>query len=185
MAAHKAEKFGLEDRRVVISLSQVAEVYAGQGKYVEAEPVYLRALKVYRTVHGEFQANVATTLKKLGILHCMYGLYAQAEPLLTRALAIKEKLLGLDHSDVALSVVNLAQLRVVPKSSRRKRDRCTVDPCDPRAGAGAVPSRGRDDAGGPCQGPAEIRACRRGSLAGTACQKLSREAELNRLRHPV
>ena len=127
MAAHKAEKFGLEDRRVVISLSQVAEVYAGQGKYVEAEPVYLRALKVYRTVHGEFQANVATTLKKLGILHCMYGLYAQAEPLLTRALAIKEKLLGRDHSDVALSVVNLAQLRQV-KSSRRKRNRCTVDP---------------------------------------------------------
>ena len=43
----------------------------------------------------------------------MYGQYAQAEPLLTRALAIKEKLLGLDHPDMALSVGNLAQLRVV------------------------------------------------------------------------
>jgi hypothetical protein len=35
--------------------------------------------------------------------------------------------LGLDHPDVALSVVNLAQLRVV-KGSRRKRNRCTVEP---------------------------------------------------------
>lgn len=37
----------------------------------------------------------------------------------------------------------------------------------------------------PCQCPAEIRACRRGGLAGAACQKLSRKAELNRSRHPV
>jgi Tfp pilus assembly protein PilF len=99
-AVHNAEEFGLEDRRVAVSLSQLAQVYAGQGKYVEAEPVYLQALKIYRTVHGEFHTVVAATLNNLGVLHCMYGQYAQAEPLLTRALAIKEKLLGLDHPDV-------------------------------------------------------------------------------------
>jgi tetratricopeptide (TPR) repeat protein len=108
VAVHKAEEFGLEDRRVAVSISKLAQVYAGQGKYVGAEPVYLQALKIYRTVHGEFHAVVAATLNNLGALHCMYGQYAQAEPLLTRALAIKEKLLGLDHPDVTLSVVNLA-----------------------------------------------------------------------------
>ncbi len=55
------------------------------------------------------------------------GHYAQAEPLLTRALAINEKLLGLDHPDVALSVVSLAQLRVV-QGSRKKRNHGTVEP---------------------------------------------------------
>ena len=75
--------------------------------------MYLQALKIYQTVHGEFHAAVAATLNNLGGLHCMYGQYAQAEPLLTRALAINEKPLGLDHPDVALSVVSLAQLRVV------------------------------------------------------------------------
>jgi tetratricopeptide (TPR) repeat protein len=113
VALHIAEEFGLEDRRVAVSLSQLAQVYAGQGTYVEAESVYLQALKIYQTVHGEFHADVAATLNNLGVLHRMYGQYAQAEPLLTRALAIKEKLLGLDHPDVALSVVNLAQLCVV------------------------------------------------------------------------
>ena len=49
----------------------------------------------------------------LGVLHQMRGQHAQSEPFLTRALAITEKLLGLDHPDVALSVVNLAQLLVV------------------------------------------------------------------------
>src|SRR5215831_20391768 len=45
-AVRKAEEFGPQDRRVAISLSQLAQVYAGQGKYVEAEPVYLQALKI-------------------------------------------------------------------------------------------------------------------------------------------
>ena len=39
--------------------------------------------------------------------------------MLTRALAITEKLLGLDHPDVALSVVNLVQLRVVQEQSEK------------------------------------------------------------------
>ncbi len=112
VAVQKAETFGREDRRVAVSLSQLAQVYAGQGKHVEAEPVYLQALKIYQAVHGEDHADVAATLNNLGVLHRMYGQYAEAEPLLTRALAIKERLLGPNHPDVALSVANLGQLYV-------------------------------------------------------------------------
>ena len=97
----KAETFGHEDRRVAVTLSQLAQVYAGQGKHVEAEPLYLQALKIYQSVHGETHADVAATLNNLGVLHRMYGQYAEAEPLLVRALAIKEQLLGRDHPDVA------------------------------------------------------------------------------------
>lgn len=97
VGVQKAEEFGLQDRRVAVSLSQLAQVYAGQGKHVEAEPVYLQALKIYQAVHGEYHADVAATLNNLGVLHRMYGQYAEADPLLTRALAIKEKLLGPDH----------------------------------------------------------------------------------------
>ncbi len=112
-AVRKAEEFGLEDRRVAVSLSQLAQVYAGQGKHTEAEPVYLQALKIYQAVHGENHADVAATLNNLGVLHRMYGQYAEAEPLLARALAIKEKLLGPEHADVALGAANLGQLWVV------------------------------------------------------------------------
>jgi tetratricopeptide (TPR) repeat protein len=90
--------------------------------------VYLQGLKICQTVHGELHTDVAATLNNLRVLHRVYGQYAQAEPLLTQALVIKEKLLGLDRPDVALSVVNLGQLRVVQKGSRRKRNRCTVEP---------------------------------------------------------
>lgn len=111
-AVKKAEMYGREDRRVAVSLSQLAQVYAGQGKHVEAEPLYLQALKIYQAVYGETHADVAATLNNLGVLHRMYGQYAEAEPLLTRALAIKEQLLGPDHLEVALSAANLGQLYV-------------------------------------------------------------------------
>ena len=104
VAVQKAETFGREDRRVAVSLSQLAQVYAGQGKHAEAEPVYLQALKIYQAVHGENHADVAATLNNLGVLHRMYGQYAEAEPFLSRSLAIKERLLGPNHPDVALSV---------------------------------------------------------------------------------
>ena len=114
----------------------------------------------------------------------MHGQYAQAEPLLTRVLALKEKLLGLDHPDVPLSVVNLAQLRVV-QGQPEKAEPLYRRTLAIRERALGCPTRGREDAGGPCQCSAESRACRRGDLAGAACQNLSREAELNLQRHSV
>jgi hypothetical protein len=50
---------------VAVSLSQPAQVYAGQGKSVEAEPVYLQALKIYQIVHGDFHAGVVVMLNNL------------------------------------------------------------------------------------------------------------------------
>jgi tetratricopeptide (TPR) repeat protein len=111
-AVKKAEQYGREDRRVAVSLSQLAQVYVGQGKHDEAEPLYLQALKIYQAVYGETHTDVAATLNNLGVLHRMYGQYADAEPLLLRALTIKEQLVGPDHPDVALSAANLGQLYV-------------------------------------------------------------------------
>src|SRR6185503_7185372 len=44
----KAERFGREDLRVAQALSHLAQVYVTQGKLVEAEPLYLRALAIYQ-----------------------------------------------------------------------------------------------------------------------------------------
>ena len=87
-AVKKAETYGREDRRVAVSLSQLAQVYAGQGKHVEAEPLYLQALKIYQAVHGETHADVAATLNNLGVLHRMYGQYAEAETFAKKALPL-------------------------------------------------------------------------------------------------
>ena len=111
-AVTRAEEAGRKDRRVAVSLSRLAQAYSSQGKYVEAEPVYLHALEIYQAVHGEQHLDVAATLNNLGVIHRMHGQYADAERLLTRALHIKEHVLGADHLDVALGLNNLATLHV-------------------------------------------------------------------------
>ena len=172
--------------RAVDHISQLAQVYAGQGKYkyVEAEPVYLQGLKVCQTVHGEFHADVTATLNNLRVIHRVYGSMPRRNPCCAGSGHKRETLLGLDHPDVALSVVNLAQLRVVQRQPENPEPlyRRTLAI---RKRALGCPTRGREDAGGPCQCSAENRACRRGDLAGAACQNLSREAELNVQRHSV
>jgi len=99
-AVHKAEKFGLHDRRVAVTLAHLAQAYS----------VYLEALKIYQDVHGENHLDVAAMLNNLGVLHRKHGQYADAQRLLTRALSIKEKLLGTDHPEVALALSNLAAM---------------------------------------------------------------------------
>jgi len=43
VAVARAEEAGRKDRRVAVALSRLGQAYASQGKYVEAEPVYLQA----------------------------------------------------------------------------------------------------------------------------------------------
>ena len=109
-AIAKAERFGLEDLRVAQALSELGQVYVAQGKFVEAEPLYVRALAIYQTARGDLHMDVAVIANNLGILHKKHGQYAAAEPYLVRALSIKERLLGPDHAEVAVSLGTLAQL---------------------------------------------------------------------------
>ncbi len=109
-AVVKAEQSGPEDIRVAQALSGLAQAYTAQNKHAEAEPAYLRALKIYQMVRGETHADVAATLNNLGVLYRRHGQYADAEPLLVRAAAIKEKVFGMEHLELALTLKNLAQL---------------------------------------------------------------------------
>ncbi len=111
-AVMKAETFGEKDLRYGLSLNHLAQAFQAQGKYVEAEPLYLKTLDIVQTMQGAEHPDVAAVLNNLGVLHRMHGQYAEAEPFLTRALAIKEKALGSEHLDVALSLQNLATLYV-------------------------------------------------------------------------
>ena len=124
-AVHKAEEFGLHDRRVAVTLAHLAQAYSAQGKFVEAEPVYLEALKIYQDVHGENHLDVAAMLNNLGVLHRKHGQYADAQRLLTRALSIKEKLLGTDHPEVALALSNLAAMYRRPIAAAIGAERST------------------------------------------------------------
>jgi hypothetical protein len=66
-------------------------VYANQGKYADAEPLYQRALAIREETLGPDHPEVATILEKYASQLCKTGREMQARPMNARAQAIREK----------------------------------------------------------------------------------------------
>jgi tetratricopeptide (TPR) repeat protein len=92
------------------SLNYLALLYKAQGRYSDAEPLFLRALEIGEQQLGNDHPAVATWLNNLATLYSDQERYSEAEPLFLRALEISEQQLGKDHPDVATSLNNLANL---------------------------------------------------------------------------
>ena len=96
--------------RTAQSLNNLAGLYAEQGQYEQAEPLYQRALAIREQQLGPLHPHTATSLNNLAGLYKAQGQYEQAEPLYQRALAIREQQLGPLHPHTAASLNNLALL---------------------------------------------------------------------------
>jgi tetratricopeptide (TPR) repeat protein len=93
-------------------LNQTGSYLRARAQYIQAEPLFQRALAISEQALGSDHPDVATSLNNLAELYYAQGKYVQAEPLFQRALAISEQTLGSDHPDVATSLNNLALLYV-------------------------------------------------------------------------
>jgi tetratricopeptide (TPR) repeat protein len=80
------------------------------GAYVEARPLYERALAITENALGPEHPHIANSLHNLAALLHAQGELVAARPLFERALAIREKALGPDHPDTATVRENLASL---------------------------------------------------------------------------
>ena len=92
------------------SLNGLALLYDSQGRYNDAEPLYLQSLDIRKRQLGNDHPDVATSLNNLAQLYYSQGRYNDAEPLLLQSLDIRKRQLGNDHPHVAQSLNNLAQL---------------------------------------------------------------------------
>ncbi len=92
------------------SLSYLAALYRSQGRYGEAEPLFVRSLQIIEQQLGTDHPDTATSLNNLAALYESQGRYSEAEPLYVRSLQIREQQLGADHPDTATSLNNLALL---------------------------------------------------------------------------
>jgi Flp pilus assembly protein TadD len=99
------------------SLNNLAALYESQGKYAQAEPLYVRALAIYEQQLGAEHPGTATSLNNLATLYRVQGKYAQAEPL-----AICEKSLGQDHPSTQTVRQNYAFLLQTMERERKHPD---------------------------------------------------------------
>jgi len=92
------------------SLSYLAGLYSSQGRYSEAESLYLQALKIDQRLFGADHPSLATDFNNLAGLYESQGRYSEAEPLYLQAVEIDWRSLPEDHPSLAIDLNNLAGL---------------------------------------------------------------------------
>ena len=91
-------------------LNKLGNYLKQRAQYVEAEPLYERAIAIGEKTLGPEHPDLATWLNNLALLYQTQGKYAEAEPLLKRALAICEQRLGPTHPNTQIARENYASL---------------------------------------------------------------------------
>ena len=101
---------GKEHPSTLISLNNLALLYNNQGRYEEAEPLYIRALEASERTLGKEHPHTLISVNNLAELYNVQGKYEEAEPLFRRALELRERTLGKKHPHTLIFLNNLATL---------------------------------------------------------------------------
>lgn len=106
----RARILGPDDPAVAADRAALAALLDGQGRYEEAEALYVEAIAVWERMAGPPPIELAVSLNNLAAIDQARGRLEPAEPLYRRALALKERLLPPGHPDLAMTLNNLAVL---------------------------------------------------------------------------
>jgi len=106
----EAKSFHPHDPRLLVSVENLANLYASQNRFDEAETYAKQAVEISAQAFGNDHPNLARCLNNLAGIYYQQGRYTEAEPLSRRLLAIFEKNYPQDHTDVVMSTINLAML---------------------------------------------------------------------------
>ena len=110
VATQLISEYGLESESAVLLLGRAGYYYESQGRYSEAEPLFVEVLGLCKRLLGDEHPEVASSLNNLAFLYESQGRYSEAEPLFVEALGLCKRLLGDEHPNVARSLNNLAAL---------------------------------------------------------------------------
>ena len=104
------EVFGPDHPETATSLHELAALYWGQGRYREAEPLYVEALAIRRTAMPEGHPDIAMSFSYLGGHYLTQSRFGEAELLYVEALVMRRAALPEGHLDIVISLGTLAQL---------------------------------------------------------------------------
>lgn len=108
---------GTDSPAIVPMLDSLADLYAAQTQYRDAEPLYERSLEIQERALARYQAGIARTLNNLGSIYEATGRTPEARELYERVLTAWQPALGPDHPSVQAARERLARIaaRAPPK----------------------------------------------------------------------
>ncbi|MBN2269164.1 MAG: serine/threonine protein kinase [Sedimentisphaerales bacterium] len=110
-AAPKREEEVQKTPPVVDYMGKLAEWYYEQGRYEEAEPLYLERLEIQEQLLGKEHPDVLGSTKDLAYLYYHQRRYDKVEELLVNLLEASQRVLGEEDSSTLEIMVGLAALR--------------------------------------------------------------------------
>ncbi|KAJ3283000.1 Kinesin light chain 3 [Borealophlyctis nickersoniae] len=91
-------------------LSSLADLFQDQGRYKDAEPLFVDCLERFRRVLGEDHPDTLKSISNLAVLYQIQGKYGKAEALQVDCLERRRLVLGEDHPNTLESISNLGVL---------------------------------------------------------------------------
>ena len=88
---------GEDHPNTLVAMSNVARLYGYQGRYAEAEPLFLATLEAQRRVLGDGHPNTLISMGNLSEIYVALGRAEEAEPLMIEALAGARTKLPREH----------------------------------------------------------------------------------------
>jgi len=100
------KQLGADHPQTAGSLNNLADLYRSQGKYAEAEPLYVRALQIREEQLGADHPDTAGSLNNLAGLYYQQGRYEEAELLCQQAVQVALASLGMEHPQTQQLLMN-------------------------------------------------------------------------------
>ena len=97
-----------DDLSTLDSLHVLGLTYLHQGRWSQAEALYLRVIETRKEVLGDRHPDTLTSLNNLAMTYYRQGHYKKAEEMHIQVLDIKKQVLGPEHRDTLASMNNLA-----------------------------------------------------------------------------
>ena len=101
---------GPDQPDIATSLTGLAILLVGEGKYAEAEPLFKESMVILDNALRPDDRSLADAIKNLAECYNSQGKYADAEPLFDRAMEIRRGKLGESHPEFGESLNDLAWL---------------------------------------------------------------------------
>ena len=102
-----------EDIEFAVSLNGLALLYHSQGRYNDAEPLYLESLDIRKRQLGNDHPDVASSLNNLALLYYSQENYLKAENLAQQALVIYQQKLGNEHPNTQNAALTVKFLYIM------------------------------------------------------------------------
>ena len=104
----KVSDDSFESNRLMLSYQHnLADIFGQQGRWAEAESLYVQVLEGEKRLHGAGHEDIATMTGLASVIESQ-GRYDEAERLQVSLLALSRRLYGEDHPDTLTAMMNLA-----------------------------------------------------------------------------